>query len=147
MTNDDHSFSIPVEIAENLNEFFPDFGDLSPEEVIQHQESVYQSLKGYDSNKERTSDHGQSSNSSQFSGQGESSRRVSFDSQLALDEAMARSLQDMEDGFDGLNISESTSAATENREVSSRETPATSINQTTGENAIDPDDMTYEMYD
>jgi len=145
MTNDDHSFSIPAEIAQNLNEFFPDFGDLSHEEVIQHQESVYQSLKGYGSNKERSSDHGQSSNSSQFSGQGESSRRVSFDSQLALDEAMARSLQDMEDGFDGLNISETTRAATENREVSSRETPATSINQTTREDAIDPDDMTYEQ--
>ncbi|KAI8564748.1 hypothetical protein RHMOL_Rhmol03G0205900 [Rhododendron molle] len=146
--NDDHclNFSIPDEIAENLNEFFPDFGDLSHEEVFQHQESVYQSLKVNDSNKERKSDHGQSSDSSRGSRQDcESSRRASFDSQLALDEALAWSLQDLEDGFDDFNISESTSAATENREVSSRETPTTSINQTTSEDAIDPDNMTYEQ--
>lgn len=77
------------------------------------QESVYQSLKGNDSNKERKSDHGQSSDSSRGSRQDcESSRRASFDSQLALDEALAWSLQDLEDGFDDFNISESTSAAT-----------------------------------
>ncbi|KAE9464901.1 hypothetical protein C3L33_03186, partial [Rhododendron williamsianum] len=256
MRNNDHclNFSIPDEIAENLNEFFPDFGDLSHEEVFQHQESVYQSLKGNDSNKERKSDHGQSSDSSQGSRQDcESSRRASFDSQLALDEALAWSLQDLEDGFDDFNISESTSAATgtsrqsllsfefgvvtfatsiiyshahecfytrgalrakgsrpadglcicmvvqcddsvicisvggctflspldllrvynqchsntsnvvltelkrrkdfgkksmdfwKNREVSSRETPTTSINQTTSGDAIDPDNMTYEQ--
>ncbi|KAF7148910.1 hypothetical protein RHSIM_Rhsim03G0177600 [Rhododendron simsii] len=203
--NDDHrlNFSIPDEIAENLKEICPDFGDLSHEEVLQHQESVYRSLKGNDSNKERKSDHGQSSDSSRGSRQDcESSRRASFDSQLALDEALAWSLQDLEDGFDDFNISESTGAATgtprqsllsfefgvvtnatsimysgdiyarnallylisyfcshalecfysrgalrakENREVSSRETPTTSINQTTSEDAIDPDNMTYEQ--
>ena len=78
------------------------------------QESVYQSLKGNnDSDKERRSCHGQSSDSSQFSGQEhEPSRQESLDSLLALDEALARSLQELEDSFDDLNISQSSSTAT-----------------------------------
>ncbi|GFY84254.1 hypothetical protein Acr_03g0010280 [Actinidia rufa] len=116
MRNGEHSLNgtIPAEIAENLKEFFPEFGDLNYEEVLQHQESVYQSLKGNnDSNKERRSSSCQSSDSSQFSGQErEPSRQESFDSQLALDEAVARSLQELEDNFDDLNISQSSSNAT-----------------------------------
>ncbi|XP_057481423.1 E3 ubiquitin ligase BIG BROTHER-related-like isoform X3 [Actinidia eriantha] len=149
MRNGEHSLNgtIPAEIAENLKEIFPEFGDLNYEEVLQHQESVYQSLKGNnDSNKERRSSSGQSSDSSQFSGQErEPSRQESFDSQLALDEAVARSLQELEDNFDDLNISQSSSNATENTEFSSRETPSTSINQTPRGDDVDPDNMTYEQ--
>ncbi|GFZ15297.1 hypothetical protein Acr_24g0014870 [Actinidia rufa] len=116
MRNGEHFLNgtIPAEIAENLNEFFPEFGDLNYEEVLQHQESVYQSFQGNnDSNRERISYYGQSSDSSQFSGQErEPSRQESLDSQLALDEALARSLQELEDNFDDLNISQSSSTAT-----------------------------------
>ncbi|XP_057481459.1 uncharacterized protein LOC130768377 isoform X7 [Actinidia eriantha] len=147
MRNGEHSLNgtIPAEIAENLKEIFPEFGDLNYEEVLQHQESVYQSLKGNnDSNKERRSSSGQSSDSSQFSGQErEPSRQESFDSQLALDEAVARSLQELEDNFDDLNISQSS----KNTEFSSRETPSTSINQTPRGDDVDPDNMTYEVCD
>ncbi|PSR93411.1 E3 ubiquitin ligase BIG BROTHER like [Actinidia chinensis var. chinensis] len=149
MRNGEHFLNgtIPAEIAENLNEFFPEFGDLNYEEVLQHQESVYQSFQGNnDSNRERISYYGQSSDSSQFSGQErEPSRQESLDSQLALDEALARSLQELEDNFDDLNISQSSSTATENRELSSRETPSTSINQTIRGDDVDPDNMTYEQ--
>ena len=39
MRNGEHFLNgtIPAEIAENLNEFFPEFGDLNYEEVLQHQ--------------------------------------------------------------------------------------------------------------
>ncbi|KAL6955507.1 RING-type E3 ubiquitin transferase [Sarracenia purpurea var. burkii] len=148
MRNDEHFLygAIPAEIAENLNEFFPEFGDLNYEEVLQHQESVYRSLKGTDRNMEKRSYYGQSSNGSQFSGkQCESSRRESFDSELALDEALARSLQELEDNFGDLNISQAASNATENREVISREIPTTPIFQNVREDDIDPDNMTYEQ--
>ncbi|THF95148.1 hypothetical protein TEA_020329 [Camellia sinensis var. sinensis] len=191
--NDDHfpDGAIPAEIAVNLNEFLPEFDDLNFEELLNYQECVYQSLQGYGRSNDRRSYTGQSSNSSQLSGhEGQSSTHGSLDLQLALDEALARSLQ-LEDNFDDFNISQSTSTATGsighifslystpfesqkqwnpkglaywvqlgagscapsrsqvqlllgNREVSSRETPATPVNRNVTQDDIDPDNMTYE---
>lgn len=145
--NDDHfpDGAIPAEIAVNLNEFLPEFDDLNYEELLNYQECVYQSLQGYGRNNDRRPYTGQSSNSSQFSGhEGQSSTHGSLDIQLALDEALARSLQ-LEDNFDDFNISQSTSTATGNREVSSRETPVTPVNRNVTQDDIDPDNMTYEQ--
>ena len=76
------------------------------------QESVYQSLQANGKNKGISSDYGQSSDRSQVSGQdGESSRGGSVESQLALDEALARSLQELGEDFDDFYISEHSGTA------------------------------------
>ncbi|XAR65868.1 hypothetical protein NMG60_11011854 [Bertholletia excelsa] len=145
--NDKHFLdnAIPAEIMENLNVFFPEFGDLNHEEVLQHQDSIYQSLRGSDEDNGMRSHPGQSSDWNQFSGQsGESSRDRSFQLRLALDEDLARSLQ-LEDEFDDLNISQSTNSAMENREVNPRDTPSMSVNPNIREDNVDPDNMTYEQ--
>ncbi|KAA8539887.1 hypothetical protein F0562_026579 [Nyssa sinensis] len=132
---------ISAEIAENFSELFPEHGDLSYEEVLQQQEIVYQSLIGNDRNMGCTCDYGQSSNWSQFSGQeGESSPGRNVESQLALDEALARSLQELGDDLDDLYISETTG----NTGVSSSGTPVRSVSPDLRQDDIDPDDMTYE---
>lgn len=141
MRNNDHSLSAAIPI-ENLNEFFPEFSDLNYEELLQHQESLYESLRNNRNNDRR---HGaQSTDWSQLSGlEGESSQHGSFGLQLALDEYMARALQ-LE--YDSDNISQSTSTGTvENRRSGSRGTPVMPVNQTVMEDPIDPDNMTYEQ--
>uniref|UniRef100_A0A5B7CAW3 Putative E3 ubiquitin ligase BIG BROTHER-like n=1 Tax=Davidia involucrata TaxID=16924 RepID=A0A5B7CAW3_DAVIN len=143
--------TLSAEIAENYKELFPEHAELSYEEVLQQQEIVYQSLQGNNRNRGRTSDHGQSIDWSQFSGQeGESSWGKSIDSQLALDEALARSLQDLGDDLDDLYISESignagSSSSRTGTPVSSRETPIRSESPDVRQDDIDPDEMTYEQ--
>ncbi|KAI5670131.1 hypothetical protein M9H77_10495 [Catharanthus roseus] len=143
---------IPDEIAENLKEFFPEHGDLSFEEVLLQQESAYQYIQAYGKNKDKTSSSGSSSNRSQSLVQeGESSRNANVESQMALDEALARSLQELGDDFEDFYITEhsGTMAATsvsttESRESTPRETPAMAGSQTVRQDDIDPDNMTYE---
>ncbi|KAL6977665.1 RING-type E3 ubiquitin transferase [Sarracenia purpurea var. burkii] len=140
MRNDDHVFngSIPDEIAENWEELFPEFDDLNHEEILQQQESVYQSLKGYGRSFHRNDWCHFSAHESESSG------HDGFDSQLALDEALARSLEELEEDLDDLNISHSD--ATESREVSSREENAvTHVNEDLTQDDVDPDHMTYEQ--
>ncbi|XP_052185870.1 E3 ubiquitin ligase BIG BROTHER-related-like isoform X1 [Diospyros lotus] len=139
--NNDRSLSAAIPI-ENLNEFFPEFSDLNYEELLQHQESLYESLRNNRNNDRR---HGaQSTDWSQLSGlEGESSQHGSFGLQLALDEAMAMALQ-LEDDSDDLDMSQSTSTSTvENREPGSRGTPVMRV--AVMEDPIDPDNMTYEQ--
>ncbi|XP_059667033.1 E3 ubiquitin ligase BIG BROTHER-related-like [Cornus florida] len=144
------------EIVKNFKELFPEHGDLTYEEVLEQQVSVYQSLQGNERNKGSTSDVGQSSDWSQFSGQeGESSRGRScrsVESQLALDEALARSLQDLGDNFSDLYTSEPIDNTAGNTGVSSIGTPSSSIgtpvrsgSPDVRQDDIDPDGMTYEQ--
>ncbi|KAL3524240.1 hypothetical protein ACH5RR_017074 [Cinchona calisaya] len=136
---------IPAEIAENLKEFFPEHGDLSYEEVLLQQESVYQYIQANGKNKDKSSNTGQTSNTNQSSLQeGESSHFASVESQLALDEALARTLQDLGEDFDDLYISEHSGAVAESSARTPRETPVRVANHTTRQDVIDPDNMTYE---
>ncbi|KAA8533767.1 hypothetical protein F0562_031284 [Nyssa sinensis] len=144
--------TLSAEIAENFKELFPEHADLSYEEVLQQQESVYQSLQGNNRNRGPTSDNGQTNDSNQFSRQeGESSRSISVESQIALDEALAKSLE-LGDDLDGWYISESVDNAAGNTgetssgiPASSRATPARSESPNVRQDDIDPDEMTYEQ--
>ncbi|XP_057506409.1 uncharacterized protein LOC130789619 [Actinidia eriantha] len=141
-SSDDHfsNRAISAEMAENLKEFYPDVGDLSYDELLEHQECLYQSLKEFDRNKDTSVP---TSNWSRLSGHvSESSRHGNSDSQIVLDEAFARSLQ-MEE-FDELNTSQPSRTETENRAGSSRESPVTPANWPAPQDDIDPDTMTYE---
>lgn len=126
---------IPAEIAENFKDFFPDHDDLSYEEFLLQQGSVYLSFQ---------ENSKQSSNLSQSSGrpEGESSRGRSANSQEALDEALARSLQELEEDFDDFEVTER-SSTTEVRE-SSVEAPARVTSENARQDDINPDNMNYE---
>lgn len=129
---------VPSELKKNLEELFP---GLTMEEALQHQESLYQSLKiscveqtARSSDNEPSSSHGHSWGESSFSG--------SCDYYIALDEAVARSLQewDLEDNVDHAAISESLHSASRNTEHAAA---GTSVSDTY-QDSVDPDHMTYE---
>ncbi|KAL2453961.1 E3 ubiquitin ligase BIG BROTHER [Abeliophyllum distichum] len=139
------SGTIPAEIAKNFKEIFPEFGDLEDEEVLLQQESAYMYIQANGKNKITTSGYGQTRNRGEFSTEeGESSRVTSAESQLALDEDLARSLE-LGDDFDNLDISEHSSNAVDSRESTPSETPVQIVNQNRRDDEIDTDSMTYEQ--
>lgn len=137
--------TIPAEVAKNLKEIFPEFGDLDDEEVLLQQESAYMYIQANEKNKVTTLALGQTSNRSEFSTEvGESSRGTSVESQLAFDEALARSLE-LGDDFNNLYISEHSGTAVESRESTPRETPIRIVDQNLRDDEVDTDSMTYEQ--
>ncbi|XP_047327622.1 E3 ubiquitin-protein ligase BIG BROTHER-like [Impatiens glandulifera] len=141
MRNGDHHIDAitAAEILENMKDFCSEHGDLNCEELLLHQESLYQSIKGNERN------IGRRSNPVQNIQHNDSSRQGSIDSQLVLDEALARTLQEMEDGIDDLSLSQTPSTSTGHRDVSARAAPSMAVNQGIPEDDIDPDNMTYEQ--
>lgn len=85
---------LPPEFAEDLIKCFPEDGGLSYEDIRVQQESLYLAFQ-----KKGKSQNGETSRSNSFLGSTRSSSGVDIESQLALDEALARSLQ-LDDGFD-----------------------------------------------
>ncbi|KVH87403.1 Zinc finger, RING/FYVE/PHD-type [Cynara cardunculus var. scolymus] len=168
------SYGVPDEIVENLEQFFPDNDGLSYEEVLLQQASMYQSFQERDmSNSVGTYDDGIQNWGRPVQDEGESSRHVGGLSQEAMDEALARSLQELEDGFEGVFISEHSGSASgglrlypicsltlERRSIykhvvitccagntgSSIATPSRAevASSDSGQNSIDPDNMQYE---
>ncbi|XP_024963430.1 E3 ubiquitin ligase BIG BROTHER-related-like [Cynara cardunculus var. scolymus] len=140
------SYGVPDEIVENLEQFFPDNDGLSYEEVLLQQASMYQSFQERDmSNSVGTYDDGIQNWGRPVQDEGESSRHVGGLSQEAMDEALARSLQELEDGFEGVFISEHSGSASGNT-GSSIATPSRAevASSDSGQNSIDPDNMQYE---
>nr|XP_043617050.1 E3 ubiquitin ligase BIG BROTHER-related-like [Erigeron canadensis] len=137
---------VPDEIAENLVEFFPNDDGLSYEEVLLQQASMYQSFQERDKNKRAITYDDDDINDwgHLLEDEGEASRNEAAMTQEAIDEALARSLQELGEGFDDLLISEhsgSTSGSTE----SSIETPrAQAASLISVEDSIDTDGMQYE---
>lgn len=130
--------NVPPELKENLAELFP---GLSFEEALQHQEGLYESLKiGCVNQTARVLGNGQSS--SQSHSLGESSLSGSGDFNLDLDEALARSLQelDLQDEDDHAAISESVHSASSSTEHAAAGTSGSGATQ----DDVDPDRMTYE---
>lgn len=127
--------AIPAEIAANYKDYFPDHEDLCYEEFLLQQESVYRSYQ--EKGKQLSSEN-------QLSGgqEGESSRTGSATSQEALDEAIARSLQELDEDFDNFGVTDrsSTTEVTEN----SVEAPPRATSQNLRQDDIDPDNMNYE---
>ncbi|KAL7107171.1 hypothetical protein ACP275_06G037500 [Erythranthe tilingii] len=137
-----HQFSgmTQAEIAEYVKNFLPEFGDLDVDEVLLLQESALYAQDGKQKNV--TSDHGQKNE--YYIIDGESSHGPNVDEQLAIDEALARSLEFVDD-FDDLCISEPvTTAVDHNRGSTSRQTPIAGTEQHMIPDDIDPDRMTYE---
>lgn len=132
---------IPPEIEENFETLFPDHEGFTLEEYLLAQESVYQSLQtksGINGNKASDNDQSREPRQSIIE-VGESSRTGSLESQLALDEAFARSLQEMQDEFDDVCISGTAGVTTGSAEVDST---ATTVAVRTDN--VDPDNMSYE---
>ncbi|KAL1813828.1 E3 ubiquitin ligase BIG BROTHER-related isoform X2 [Daucus carota subsp. sativus] len=140
--------NIPAEIAENWKEFFPENEDFSCEEVLVQQESVYLSIQENGRDKRSTSGCSHSSDKSHLvSEKGGSSHGGSNNSQVALDEALARSLQELGDDFEDFYPHEDNGAeaGTRIREVSTVETPTRAVTHNLIQDDIDPDNMTYEQ--
>ncbi|KAI3458189.1 hypothetical protein Pfo_014852 [Paulownia fortunei] len=133
----------PVEIAEYLKDIFPEFGDLDVEEVLLQQESAFLHIQN-NRQHDVEFDYGEPSNRSVFfAPQIQSSHGETTESQLALDEALARALE-LGDDFNGLHISEPGGSTFDNTGSTLRETPTTGAGQNTRQDDIDPDRMTYE---
>ncbi|XP_074381068.1 E3 ubiquitin ligase BIG BROTHER-related-like isoform X2 [Apium graveolens] len=139
--------NIPAEIVENWEDFFPEHEDFSREEVLFLQESVLTSIQEDGRNRGSTSVRSHSSEKSHSEEQeGESLHDGSTDSQVALDEALARSLQDLEDDFEDFDLHEHSDTAAEGQtEVDSTENPERDVTENTPQDDVDPDSMTYEQ--
>ncbi|RAL51399.1 hypothetical protein DM860_010901 [Cuscuta australis] len=87
---------LPPEFTEDLIKCFPEDGGLSYEEICIQQESLYLAFQ-----KKGNTRSGETSQSNSLPGSVRSSSGVDVASQLALDEALARSLQ-IDDGFDDI---------------------------------------------
>ncbi|KAG1360682.1 putative E3 ubiquitin ligase BIG BROTHER-related [Cocos nucifera] len=148
---DVHYFNeaVPCVAEENFEELHHDFGDLTLAEILQDQESVYQSLQRYDAQSELTNassstsaqnhDHGQSS------GGGNLSETMNVDSQLAADEALARQLQELEHLHVDTSFSEFTGTEAESLVVNSEPNSDDMPDEETRQDNVDPDNMTYEV--
>lgn len=155
------NISLPADIPDNLNEFLPQDDDLTYEEVILQQASVYHSYQESGTNRVVTIEDNHISDSSCLEDEdeveddeadegeserdedegelerdeyeGESTRGGSQNSQEAMDEAYARSLQELGEEFDEFFITEFNSNANGTAESSD-----------SGQDDIDPDNMRYE---
>ncbi|XP_042505628.1 E3 ubiquitin ligase BIG BROTHER-related-like [Macadamia integrifolia] len=147
---------VPGRIEENLEGFYLEHGDISLEEVLQDQETVYQSLREGNGNARTTAstsggsnvNHGQSSSEKRdVEKERGSSHFADAESQLAFDEALAISMQELENQLLISSLSESTGTEAVNREVTSTSTSTQVyiiVFLSWGQDNIDPDNMTYE---
>lgn len=143
---DDHDHhlndTLPADIAENLKDFLPEEEDLSYEELILQQASVYESIQEYERNRVVGSDDDQSRDSNvSLDDEGEPSREESVVSQEAIDEALARSLE-LGEEYDEFFITQFSGNANGITE-SPIETP-TAPSSDSSQDDIDPDNMQYE---
>ncbi|KAI3749034.1 hypothetical protein L6452_12556 [Arctium lappa] len=146
---DDHhhylNVSLPADIAENLKDFLPEEEDLSYEELILQQASVYESIQEYGRNRVVASDDDDSRDSSvSLEDEGEALRNGSVGSQEAVDEALARSLQELGEEFDEFFITQfngNASGITESPIATPTEQAASSDSS---QDDVDPDNMQYE---
>ncbi|XP_077245668.1 uncharacterized protein LOC143885400 [Tasmannia lanceolata] len=147
---------VPSVVNESFEGYYVEHGDLSLEEVLLDQESVYQSFQTNTGNgtDKASASTGPNTNRDQSSGErrivikeGESSQVHNMQSQLALDEALAKALQELE--LAGTSFTETTRteaettpspSSTVNREVNSTDTTTLAARQ----DNLDPDNMTYE---
>ncbi|XP_058104792.1 E3 ubiquitin ligase BIG BROTHER-related-like [Magnolia sinica] len=146
---------VPCTIEQNFEGYFLEHGDLSLEEVIQAQEILYHSFQTNTEND--TAEVSASSHTSPNTGQSgseivqkeaESSQANDVAAQLELDEALARTMQEMEDQFSGTSITETSGTAAETTHSASstinREPSSTDATVVSRQDGIDPDNMTYE---
>ncbi|PIA49601.1 hypothetical protein AQUCO_01300410v1 [Aquilegia coerulea] len=138
-------------VEENFEIYFPEHGNLSLEEVLQDQESLYLSLQsnsgsvraGTSANTASNLTHEQRGGQLQVSEkEGESSQISHVKSQTELDEALAQTLQDLENQLGNASLEENSETETEtvNDEGNSAETST----QAERRDNVDPDNMTYE---
>ncbi|KAK1320273.1 E3 ubiquitin ligase BIG BROTHER [Acorus calamus] len=126
---------VPGVVQENFEGYYIDHDDLALAEVLQDQESALSSLQlGSDKASSST-------NSKTDTVQKESSDALDPRTQLEVDEAIARALQDEENNAPSVTEAGNTSSSSsENREANTTHTPALA----SGQDDIDTDNMTYE---
>ncbi|PWA88536.1 zinc finger, RING/FYVE/PHD-type [Artemisia annua] len=147
----------PDDIPENLMHFLPNDDGLSYEEVMLQQASMFQSFQERDKNKNKrvvTYDDDDIHEWGHLLGdKGESSKNEDVMTQEAIDEALARSLQELGDGFDHLFIAEHNGSAsgstrspiaTPSRVPIATPSRAQATSSTSMDDAIDTDGMQYE---
>lgn len=138
---------LPYSIEENYGGcFFEDDVDLAL--VLQEQEIVYQLLQGNDgSGSSRTHYPSSSCGHRRTLGEQKLKGGANYESQLAVDEALARELQEIEDLISNTSIDDNiikgikpaSSSTPRNGSTSACRSP-----QVVTEDSVDPDNMTYE---
>uniref|UniRef100_A0A7N0V164 RING-type domain-containing protein n=1 Tax=Kalanchoe fedtschenkoi TaxID=63787 RepID=A0A7N0V164_KALFE len=135
-----HQNRIPPEIAVNFRELFPEHEDF--DDVLQDQETVYQSLKAIGKHDKGPVPIGHHiSNSRNLSVDNSSiSRTDSMDSDVDVALTLSMLELDTQSGLTNVSISESSRSATGNRGSRNTETSLAAFDH----DDIDPDNMTYE---
>ncbi|XP_073130219.1 uncharacterized protein [Henckelia pumila] len=129
----------PAEIAEHLRDAIPEFGDVDVEEFLVQQESAFLDFQNNNYRRDTINDRDQPS-SRTLQLERVSSRSARTESQLALDEEFAWSLE-LGDDFNSLDVPETGDV---NTGPSSSETPVVGSNQNLQQDDFDPDAMSYE---
>ncbi|ONK56629.1 uncharacterized protein A4U43_C10F10900 [Asparagus officinalis] len=147
---------VPCVVEENFGGYYGDHDDFVLEEDLQDQETIYLSLQRSSQRNTQINVPRASSTTNLRANQDSGSSReernssetMNVEVQLAVDEALARELQEKEDQFAGTSVGETagmeiegsgTESSAGNGEGISTETPA----QVARED-VDPDNMTYE---
>ncbi|KAJ4759453.1 RING/U-box superfamily protein [Rhynchospora pubera] len=150
-----HYMNAPIRyiVEENFGGYFDDHDDDSLAEVLQDQEIVYESFqRNGQANTSRTTPNANLQSGS-FQDQNlrdkRAPRSMHVNTQLAIDEAIAKELQDMENqlvaiSLDANNSTHSGRAPTVATTSHPRSTPARTPVQAPRDDDIDPDNMTYE---
>ncbi|GJW20939.1 E3 ubiquitin ligase BIG BROTHER-like protein [Tanacetum coccineum] len=138
---------VPDDIPENLMHFLPNDDGLSYEEVLLQQASMFQSFQERDKNKRVVmyDDDDIHEWGHLLVDEGDTSRGEDVVTQEAIDEALARSLQELGDGFDHLLIAEhSGSASGSTQSPIATPSRAQAASSTLMDDSIDTDGMQYE---
>ncbi|KAH0456032.1 hypothetical protein IEQ34_013939 [Dendrobium chrysotoxum] len=149
---------VPYAVEENFEGYLPDHNDLTLAQILQDQETVYESLQ-----RDGQFDTGNSSSTTtmgdrdgRLQSRENSSQTVNVDSQLAMDEAYARELQEellqqeLENQFSyaSLNRTSATGTDVARAQSATSSSDGTSANNTATQverqDNVDPDNMTYE---
>ncbi|KAL0923640.1 hypothetical protein M5K25_007705 [Dendrobium thyrsiflorum] len=136
----------PYSVEENFEGFFPDHDDLTLAQLLQDQETVYQSLqKDAQTNSTRPSNPIPREGPNDRQRHGNSSQTVNAESQIAMDEIYAREIQELENQLAYTSLNRTSGAGTGSSTSSSRGNSSHNASiQITIEEDVDPDNMTYE---
>lgn len=143
---------VPYSVEENFEGCFHDHDDFTLAQILQDQETVYQSLqRNSQIDTVRSSSNTLSRDSDdRLQRHGNSSQTVNAEFQLSLDEAYARELQELENQLSftslngmsgtGIDVTHAQSSTSSSQGNSSSNSPTQAARQ----DDIDPDNMTYE---
>lgn len=142
---------VPSSVEENFEGYFHDHDDLTIAQILQDQETVYQSLQRNAQINTGTSSSATLSGDpdDRLQRHGNSSQTLNAETRLSLDEAFARELQELENQLSYNSLNQTSGVGSDVTHIqsptsSSQGNSSSNTSQVAREDDIDPDNMTYE---